>query len=165
MSTARVIDIVVIYIFAAILILSLARLSWIDYKTYRLPDILTLPLIAIGGVQAWALNMNVYASLIGAAAGYLSFIMIELSYKRLRGKNGLGRGDAKLLAAAGAWCGWAGLPVIVLIASGSGLVMLLLPSFRQLSDEGRIPFGPFLAFGFLVVWAAQHAALTGLASG
>lgn len=136
---------------------ALTALSWIDFKTYRLPNALTLPLIALGLLQAFAFKMNIYDSLIGAAVGYLCFVAIEVGFKYFRGKDGLGRGDAKLLAAAGAWCGWANLPFVVLIASGTGLMMLLLPSFRRISHTGRIPFGPFLAFGFFLVWSAGLA--------
>lgn len=150
-----------IYIFATILIASLIILSWIDIKTYRLPDVITIPLIAIGFGQAFALSLNLYDSLIGAAAGYLSFVAIEIGFKYLRGKDGLGRGDAKLMAAAGAWCGWVNLPFVVLIASAAGLAMLLLPSFRQSSQYGRLPFGPFLALGFFIVWSVSSAGLAG----
>ena len=74
-----------------------------------------------------------------------------MAFKKLRGKDGLGRGDAKLLAGGGAWCGWMGLPFIVLIGSGMGLVAALFPSVR---NQKRIPFGPFLALGILIVWLA-----------
>ena len=89
------------------------------------------------------------------ALGYLVFVAIEYGFRALRGKDGLGRGDAKLLAAGGAWCGWMGLPFIILIASGFGLLAALIPSVRQSAENGRIPFGPFLAFGIFMVWAAN----------
>lgn len=130
---------------------ALIYLSWIDFKTFRLPDKVTLPLISLGILQAYLLS-DIRASLIGATIGYLAFVLIERSFKKLRGKDGLGRGDAKLLAAGGAWCGWSGLPLIVLIASGTGLLLALLPKYRKI---GRIPFGPCLAFSIFMVWASS----------
>lgn len=145
-----------LYCFAVILLAMLAALSWIDLRTYRLPNVLTFPLIAMGIVQAYLLGLGWQNSLIGAALGYAVFVAIELAFKHIRGKDGLGRGDAKLLAAGGAWCGWMGLPLIVLIASGMGLLALLFPSFRKSSNAGRIPFGPFLALGIICVWGAMR---------
>ncbi len=141
-----------IYVFALILILGLAVLSYIDLRTFRLPDMITLPLIAIGILQAWVLGGNVKASIIGSLVGYAIFVLIETAYRRLRGQDGLGRGDAKLLAVGGAWCGWSGLPFIILIGSGTALIALLFPFMRSIADEGHIPFGPFLALGILIVW-------------
>lgn len=144
-----------VYLFGASLFIALMALAWVDYKSFRLPDSLTLPLIPLGILQNWFLLQDWTNALIGAAVGYFAFLAIELGFKHLRGKDGLGRGDAKLLAAGGAWCGWSGLPFIVLIASGSGLAALLLPTFRKQADAGRIPFGPFLAFAIALVWAVQ----------
>ncbi len=143
-----------IYVFSFFLVCTLGTLTWIDLKTFRLPDILTLPLIGIGIIQGALFGLGWQASAIGAAVGYAAFVALEIGFRKLRGKNGLGRGDAKLLAAGGAWCGWAGLPFIVLIASGLGLTALIFPSFRKLSDHGKIPFGPFLALAILIVWLA-----------
>lgn len=92
---------------------------------------------------------------IGLILGYSVFVIIEKGFKTLRGKDGLGRGDAKLLAAGGAWCGWMGLPFIVLIASGLGLAVTLLPTMRDYIKNSRIPFGPFLALAILMVWTAN----------
>ena len=150
------------YVFSFILASFLAALAWIDLKTFRLPDILTLPLTALGILQAWVLGTDWEASLIGAIIGYAGFVALETGFRHLRGKEGLGRGDAKLLAAGGAWCGWMGLPFIVLIASGFGLLAALLPSVRKSAENGRIPFGPFLALGIFMVWAsARYVQATG----
>lgn len=138
----------------------LAALTWVDLREFRLPDILTLPLIMLGFIQAYVLKLGWQNSFIGAIAGYAVFVAIEKSFKALRGKDGLGRGDAKLLAAGGAWCGWASLPFIVLIASGMGLVALLFPGFREKSDTGHIPFGPFLAIGIAIVWFSAYLAVS-----
>jgi len=93
----------------------LLLLSWTDIKSYRLPDKLTFSLMGLGLIEGFISNI-LTERLIGMAIGYLVFVGIEYSFKALRGKDGLGRGDAKLLAAGGAWCGWMGLPFIVLIA-------------------------------------------------
>jgi len=131
----------------------LLALSVIDLKTYRLPNPLTLALVISGLIFAYWWKGDLLNHLIGAVAGYSVFVAIELVYKQLRGKDGLGRGDAKLLAGAGAWCGWMGLPFIVLIGSGMGLVAALFPSFRKAE---RVPFGPFLALGIMIVWTALN---------
>lgn len=141
-------------LFGLALLGSLIVLSWTDIKQYRLPDKYTFPLIALGLAEGY-LGQDLQARLIGMALGYLAFLSIEFGFKALRGKDGLGRGDAKLLAAGGAWCGWMGLPFIVLIASGFGLLAALMPSVRKSAENGRIPFGPFLALGIFMVWAAS----------
>ncbi len=140
-----------IYIALAILAGLLIALSVIDLKTFRLPNVLTFALIGTGLLHGWIFGVNFRDYVIGAAVGYLAFFLVEVIYKQLRGRDGLGRGDAKLLAGGGAWCGWYGLPFIVLIASGMGLVAALFPSVRK---AGKIPFGPFLALGILIVWTA-----------
>lgn len=132
----------------------LVAMSWTDIKAYRLPDSLTFPLMGLGLIHGYISN-DLMARLIGLVLGYAVFVAIEYGFKASRGKDGLGRGDAKLLAAGGAWCGWVGLPFIVLIASGFGLLAALLPSVRKTAHDGRIPFGPFLAFGIFMVWAAS----------
>ena len=145
-------------IFALILAVALISLSISDWVSFRLPNALTLPLIAIGLIQAALITGIVTDSLIGAALGYAIFVLIEISFKALRGKAGLGRGDAKLLAAGGAWTGWMGLPYIILIASGLGLIGALFPSLRRLSTAQHIPFGPFLALAIAIVWIVTVAA-------
>ena len=92
------------YLAGLILLSTLGALAWVDWKTFRLPNILTLPLIIIGlGYNAF-IQDSVWPYVLGAALGYLAFVAIELAYKALRKQDGLGRGDAKLLAAGGAWC-------------------------------------------------------------
>lgn len=146
-----------VYLSLAVLAALLLALSVIDLKTFRLPNVLTFSLIGTGLAEAWLFQggfaSGFYNRLLGAAIGYGAFFLIERSYKALRGKDGLGRGDAKLLAGGGAWCGWMGLPFIVLIGSGMGLVAALFPSVRK---SGIIPFGPFLAIGILSVWIAMN---------
>ena len=146
-----------IYAIGLFLVLTLIALAVIDLRELRLPDVLTLPLIVAGLGQAALLGLGFINALIGAAAGYAAFVLIELAYRRLRGKDGLGRGDAKLLAAGGAWCGWAGLPLIVLISSALALIALLFPSFKKIADSGEMPFGPFLALAIAIVWASAQS--------
>ena len=142
------------FLFGLVLFGCLLALSWTDIKSYRLPDKWTFPLIGLGLLQAYLLG-DIISSLVGMALGYFVFVGIEFGFRALRGKDGLGRGDAKLLAAGGAWCGWMGLPFIVLIASGFGLLAALMPSIRKSATDGRIPFGPFLALGIFMVWASM----------
>lgn len=148
-----------LFVFATGLLVILIALAWVDLREFRLPDVLTLPLIILGFIQAYVLGLGWEASFVGAIVGYAAFVTIEMAFKALRGKDGLGRGDAKLIAAGGAWCGWAGLPFIVLIASGMGLTALLFPGFRTKSEHGHIPFGPFLALGIAIVWISGQAAI------
>ena len=135
-----------------VLIATLIQLSRIDWATHRLPNIITLPLIAAGLVWAFGTAIDFYLHLLGAAVGYGVFWSVEVLYRLIRKRDGLGRGDAKLLSAGGAWCGVWALPAIVLIASVSALVYVL-PKGEQ--RDMRTPFGPFLAIGIGTVWLAQ----------
>jgi len=132
----------------------LSALAVIDFRTMILPNILTFPLIIAGLLFAYWQNA-LLAGLIGAVVGYAGLVAIELAYKRLRGVDGLGRGDAKLLAAGGAWCGWYGLPFILLIASFSGLIHALILSRSDANTKDqKLPFGPHLALGIFLTWLA-----------
>ena len=151
----------VTFLFGLVLLGGLAALTWTDIRSFRLPDKLTFPLMGSGLLYNYLMG-DITDNVIGLALGYGVFVAIEYAFKMLRGKDGLGRGDAKLLAAGGAWCGWMGLPFIVLIASGFGLLAALMPSIRKSSKNGRIPFGPFLAFGIFMVWTATlYVQITG----
>jgi prepilin signal peptidase PulO-like enzyme (type II secretory pathway) len=138
-----------------VLSLALAVLAWVDWRTLRLPNAITLPLIGVGILYVGWWSGEIWASVIGAAVGYSVFVAIELLYRRVRGRAGLGRGDAKLLAAGGAWCGWSGLPFIVLVASGAALLAVFVLRERVEREAGRIAFGPFLAFGIGIIYWAQ----------
>jgi len=135
-----------------VLIAALIQLARIDWATHRLPNIITLPLIAAGLLWAFGTAEDFYPHLLGAALGYGVFWAVEVLYRLIRKRDGLGRGDAKLLAAGGAWCGAWALPAIVLIASVSALIYIL-PKGEQ--RDTRIPFGPFLAIGIGAVWLVQ----------
>jgi leader peptidase (prepilin peptidase)/N-methyltransferase len=132
---------------------ALLLLSYIDLRTGLLPDILTWPLVAFG--LGYATHQGVLlVSLVGAVMGYALIAGIGLFWRRAKGYEGIGLGDAKLLAAGGAWVGAYGLPIVLLIASGAGLIAALIAAQRtRLSHEkAAIVFGPCLALGVWVVW-------------
>ncbi|MEM7730378.1 MAG: A24 family peptidase [Pseudomonadota bacterium] len=136
-----------------VLIGALVQLARIDWATQRLPNIITLPLLAAGLAWAFGTSEDFYLHLLGAALGYGFFWLVETVYRLVRKRDGLGRGDAKLLAVGGAWCGVYALPGIVLAASVSALVYALPKGGTR---DTRIPFGPFLAIGIGAVWVAQQ---------
>ncbi len=137
---------------------TLLALAWIDSEHYFLPDVLTLPLVLGGLGEAWldapwALTGRSF----GAVAGYATFRVIATIYRRLRGRDGLGEGDAKLLAGSGAWLGVLVLPDIVLLAALIGLGMALAARWRgaTLQAATAVPFGPALAAATFALWLAQ----------
>ena len=134
---------------------TLLALAGIDFRSYVLPDFLTLPLVPAGLIATWAIAPGMLAAnAIGAVAGFAFIAAVRAIYRLARGREGIGLGDAKLLAAAGAWIGWSGLPSVLLVASLSGLGFALLRAARKgtLSSTDRIPFGPFLCLGIWIVW-------------
>lgn len=133
------------------LTLTLLAISAIDLKTLRIPDALSLPLIGSGLALAFTVPEVLAADyLIGAAGAFALFASLGESYFRLRGVDGLGLGDAKLFAAAGAWLGWQNLPVVLLIATMGGLVQALV--MRTTQRNKPLAFGPWIALGFWAVW-------------
>jgi leader peptidase (prepilin peptidase)/N-methyltransferase len=134
---------------------TLAACSAIDVYFHRLPDVLTLPLAAVGLlVSAASGSAALWWSAASAALGFLLLAGVAWGYRCVRGRAGLGLGDAKLLAASGAWLGAGALPTVLLWATGSALVCVLVASHRnaRLTGASRLPFGPFLAFGTWLVW-------------
>ncbi len=134
---------------------ALLALAAIDQEHMLLPDPLTLPLIPAGLLVAYALDPRLLVPhAIGAGTGFAAFALIGWAYKALRGRAGLGLGDAKLLAGAGAWLSWQGLPSVVLIAAVAALLVLLARSFagRLISPTTPVPFGPYLCLGTWLVW-------------
>lgn len=127
---------------------ALITLALIDWDTTLLPDDITLPLLW-GGLLASALQwieVPLYTSVVGAAAGYLSLWLVYWVFKWVTGKEGMGYGDFKLFAALGAWFGWPALVPIILMSSVIGaLVGIALKIFSNLREGGYVPFGPFLA--------------------
>ena len=130
-------------------------LSLIDWDTTVLPDALTLPLLWAGLVAAalgWLPGLTLAQSVAGAAAGYLSLWAVYWLFKLTTGKEGMGFGDFKLLAALGAWLGATAILPIVLMASVLGAVVGLAMKATGALRQGRfVPFGPFLAGGGVVV--------------
>lgn len=133
-------------------------LALVDWDTTVLPDALTLPLAWAGLVAAalgWQPGLTLEQALWGAVVGYLSLWSIYWLFKFTTGKEGMGFGDFKLLAALGAWLGWKAILPIVLMASIIGALVGLGMKFSGSLREGRfVPFGPFLAGGGLVVMLA-----------
>jgi len=127
---------------------SLLALTGIDFNEQLLPDNITLPLLWLGLLAN--LNNNTFASLdsavLGAVFGYLSLWWVFWLFKLLTGKEGMGHGDFKLLAALGAWLGWQQLLLIILLSSMVGAVVgILLIMFTGRDKQIPIPFGPYLA--------------------
>ncbi len=135
-------------------------LAVIDGEHFWLPDRLTLPLGAVGLLQAGAFAalsgtpMATLHNLIGAAAGFAALWLVAFAYRRLRGREGLGGGDPILLGSIGAWVGWQGLPSVVVWAGMAGLtvVLVMVITRRDVSAEMKLPFGVFLALGGWMVW-------------
>ena len=156
---------------------TLLALAVIDIRALLLPDALTLPLIPAGLAVAYAIDpAEMLDHAAGAAAGYGGFVLIELAYARLRGRAGLGRGDAKLLGAAGAWVSWSGLPFVVLLAALAALAANAVARVAGRPGAAATPvavtpvavtpvafspvaFGPWLALGTWLVWLYGAPAL------
>lgn len=144
---------------AALLSCYLVALSGIDLRTRLLPDQLTLPLMWLGLIGSLDnLYMSAKPALLGAIAGYVSLWLVWWLFKQVTGKEGMGRGDFKLLAALGAWVGLSGVLPIILISSLVGAVVGSI----WLAVKGRdratpIPFGPYLAIaGWIVFFWGQQ---------
>lgn len=137
---------------------TLLALAWIDVETWRLPDALTLPLVLAGlGEALWLEREAVADRALAAALAWLAFRAVSLTYRRLRGREGLGEGDAKLFAAGGAWLGTAALPAVLLGAALAGLGVAAVARLRGAAMDGgwRLPFGPCLSAAVWGVWLAQ----------
>lgn len=132
-----------------VIILALVALTFIDLDTYLLPDDITLPLLWLGLLY----NLNngftdLNSAVIGAALGYLILWAVYWLFKLVTGKEGMGYGDFKLLAALGAWFGWQLLPAVILLSSIAGSIIgILLIVLSKHGREKPIPFGPYLALG------------------
>ena len=130
----------------------LVALTYIDLRDKILPDELTLSLLWIGLIaNGNGLFVTATDAIYGAIAGYTIFSLIKWAFTLIAKKQGLGLGDAKLLAAIGAWIGWQALPAVVLIASLSGIVgSIILIALKQHTLNQKIAFGPYLACAALV---------------
>src|SRR3954447_1615285 len=133
----------------------LLALGWIDLRSWLLPDALTLPLIIAGLVVGFLFNPDQLTDrALGAALGYLTLMAIAALYRTFRGREGLGGGDAQLLAASCAWVCGAVLPGVNLFSGASALAAaacLRLAGLR-LGIHSALPFGPFLALATWVLW-------------
>nr|WP_188065555.1 A24 family peptidase [Sphingobium sp. KCTC 72723] len=132
----------------------LLTLAVLDWRHFWLPDALTLPLAFLGlTLGMWATDVVLIDRIVGAAVGYGALLAIAIGYRALRGRDGLGLGDAKLLGALGAWCGWQALPFILLIAAVAGLIVMLVTG-RVRDRMARVPLGTFLALAAVPGWMA-----------
>ena len=133
----------------------LVWMSFIDIERHILPNFLTYGLMMCGLIWASIHQLpQLGHHVIGAIFGYGLIALLAWYYIKKRGIVGIGLGDAKLLAASGAWLGWMGIPYVLLIASLSGLLLsvVIMISKKSLDLKYRIAFGPHLAIGFWGVW-------------
>ncbi len=141
-----------------VLAFGLVYASVIDFDRRILPNPLTVGLIVVG-LAAGAIfrSAELDDRIIGAVAGYASLVLVEVTYRALRKRDGLGRGDAKLFAAGGAWLGWASLPAVMLVASMAALVVVIAWAFirRRLDARSPVAFGPFISLGIWAMWLLQ----------
>ncbi|MEE8543382.1 MAG: A24 family peptidase, partial [Gammaproteobacteria bacterium] len=155
-------------VFALPITWTLLALAVIDIDHKLLPDSITLPLLWAGllasaiRVDGEAIFTDVTSSVIGAAAGYLSLWSVYHVFKLVTGKEGMGYGDFKLLAALGAWLGWQLLPLVILLSATVGAIIgTTLILLGGASRETPIPFGPYLAAAgwIALLWGEE---LTGM---
>jgi leader peptidase (prepilin peptidase)/N-methyltransferase len=139
----------------------LLALTAIDWRTLYLPDSLTLPLLWLGLIASLGGHFTTPAdAIIGAVAGYLTLWAVYHGFRLVTGKEGMGYGDFKLLAAIGAWLGWQALPQVILLASAVGAILgIALTVGGRLGRDIPMPFGPFLAAaGWLALVAGDTIA-------
>jgi leader peptidase (prepilin peptidase)/N-methyltransferase len=131
---------------------AMIALAFIDLDSFYLPDDITLPLLWAGIlVNMGGAFVDLQTSVIGAVAGYLSLWLVYWGFKFATGKEGMGYGDFKLLAAIGAWLGWKMLPVVIMLSSLVGAVIGIgLIALAQHERSKPIPFGPYLVLGGLI---------------
>ncbi len=130
---------------------------FIDLKHYIIPNVLTFPLMFIGFIKSFDPNLdqtifpNYINSLIGGIFGYSIIWLIVFVYKKVRKKEGMGLGDAKLLGAIGFWFGWISIPFTIFLSSFAALV-IVIPSILNKSRNmtSQIPFGPYIIIGCII---------------
>ncbi len=135
-----------------VLLWTLLALTMIDFDTLLLPDGMTIPLVWAGlVVNLGELFVPLTSAVVGAIAGYVTLWTVYWIFKLVRGKEGMGYGDFKLLAALGAWLGWQMLPLIVLLSSVVGAIIgIALIAFKGRDQNVPIPFGPYLAIAGVI---------------
>jgi leader peptidase (prepilin peptidase) / N-methyltransferase len=135
---------------------ALIALTFIDADTQLLPDDITLPLLWLGLlVNVGGMFTDLRSAVLGVVVGYLVLWLVYWGFRLLTGKEGMGYGDFKLLAALGAWLGWQMMPLVVLVSAAVGAVVGLVGILAAGQGKGaRIPFGPYLAAaGFIgLIW-------------
>jgi leader peptidase (prepilin peptidase)/N-methyltransferase len=144
---------------------AMLAIAAIDARRFTIPDVLSLPAIVLGLLASGSLLEPSHGRLvgqdhvIGALLGGAGFWLVREAYARLRGREGLGLGDVKLAAAAGAWTGWNDLPNVVLLAATMALGLataLAIVRGRSLMGAERIAFGAFLAPSVWIVWMLRQ---------
>ena len=137
---------------ACVMLWTLVALTFIDFDTQLLPDSLTLPLLWAGlVVNLFGLFVPLADAVIGAVAGYLALWLVYWLFRLIRGKEGMGYGDFKLLAAIGAWLGWQMLPLVVLVSSVVGAAIgITLMVFKRRDHNIPLAFGPYLAIAGVI---------------
>ena len=145
--------------FSIVYLWALIALTFIDADTTLLPDDITFPLLWLGLlVNYGGLFTDIGSATLGAVGGYLVLWSVYWGFKLLTGKEGMGYGDFKLLAALGAWLGWQLLPLVILLSAAVGTVVGIGGILLKGRDKGaKLPFGPYLAAaGFIaLVWGQQ----------
>jgi leader peptidase (prepilin peptidase) / N-methyltransferase len=148
----------------AVLISHLALVMWIDIRKRIIPNFLNASLAICGLITAnWVLNRSLFETLLQAAAVYILFLLIAEAYKYIRGQSGLGGGDIKFLAAVTCWLGIIAMPWVILIASLSGLALVVITQIvgaQKFEVTQRIAFGPHLALSVLATWILRDTLLT-----
>jgi leader peptidase (prepilin peptidase)/N-methyltransferase len=131
---------------------TMVALAFIDLDTFYLPDDLTIPLLWVGLLlNLQGTYTDLASAVIGAAAGYISLWVVFWAFKLATGKEGMGYGDFKLLAAIGAWLGWKMLPFVIVCSSIAGAIVgLVMIAFAGRGRNTPIPFGPYLAIAGLI---------------
>ena len=145
-----------------ILFLSFLIIFFIDLKHYIIPDVLTFPMMALGFFKSFDPNLspifpNYINSLLGGIIGYGIIWLLIIFYKKIRNKEGMGLGDAKLLAVIGFWFGWISIPFVIFLSSITALIIVtpdLLKKSKKLTSE--IPFGPYIITGTFIYLLFQN---------
>ena len=134
-------------LFAILLTWALITLTMIDFDHQLLPDDITLPFLWLGiGINLFNVFTDINSSVLGAIFGYGILWFVYITFKIVTGKEGMGHGDFKLLAALGAWFGWQALPLIIILSSVVGAAIgISLILFKSHNRNTQIPFGPYLA--------------------
>lgn len=132
----------------------LLALCWIDLDRFVLPNFITYPLTMAGVLYSAVLGQGLLLSALGGLVGYSLIAGLAFYWRNRFGREGIGLGDAKLLAAGGTWIGLFGLPFILLIASGGVLAIIaILAVFKKpIGPQSHIPFGPALSIAIWAVW-------------